>query len=509
LQLPIEASRPILLRFDPSTEPVMRLAFVDTDEFARASPAESGSVERLKSLRRFADDRLKPDLESVDGSAAVKVSGGYEDEIQVFVDQGKLAQLNLSIETIAQRLREENVNLSGGRLEQGTQRFLVRTLNEFTTVQEMADSIVANVGDRPVYLRDVAIVTSGFKDREAITRLDGRESIELAIYKEGDANTVQLAGGLRTRVEALGESLPGGSEIRLVYDHPDLVQDPHGELTPAAAAAFGLAAGTPVILGRVEVIALPVAAGLATNARVGCTILDGGGIHIRTHGEASKLERRLLAIDAIMPYAATWFAVAQGPATVSASWLVELATQLLADAGLIGISRDELVAILEHHATAAAPGAVLFAPGSPAAEQASPDLPAGFTGISGATTFYDLLRSLHEGQALAARAGYGALGGSPAEVRMAGDGAASRLARQVLAAHVDAPVRMVRRERPAAAGAALIATIALAHYPTLADATRDWVEPHLGDLEPVDPDLRAVYARRFPATPAASRGRVA
>jgi HAE1 family hydrophobic/amphiphilic exporter-1 len=145
LQLPIEASRPILLRFDPSTEPVMRYAFVDSDEFAKASPTESGSVERLKSLRRFADDRLKPDLESVDGSAAVKVSGGYEDEIQVYVDQDKLAQLNLSIEMIAIRLREENVNLSGGRLEQGTQRFLVRTLNEFSSVQEMADSIIATV----------------------------------------------------------------------------------------------------------------------------------------------------------------------------------------------------------------------------------------------------------------------------------------------------------------------------------------------------------------------------
>ncbi|MEX1994311.1 MAG: efflux RND transporter permease subunit [Steroidobacteraceae bacterium] len=234
LQLPIEASRPILLRFDPSTEPVMRLAFVDTDEFAKASPAESGSVERLRSLRRFADDRLKPDLESVDGSAAVKVSGGYEDEIQVFVDQDKLAQLNLSIETIARRLREENVNLSGGRLEQGTQRFLVRTLNEFTTVQEMADSIVANVGDRPVYLRDVAIVTSGFKDREAITRLDGRESIELAIYKEGDANTVQLAEGLRARVEELGKSLPAGGEIKLVYDQSRFISSAIGEVRDAA-----------------------------------------------------------------------------------------------------------------------------------------------------------------------------------------------------------------------------------------------------------------------------------
>ena len=189
LQLPLEASRPILLRFDPSTEPVMRYAFVDTDEFAKTSSGESGGVERLKSLRRYADDRLKPDLESVDGSAAVKVSGGYEDEIQIFVDQGKLAQLNLSIENIAQRLREENVNLSGGRLEQGTQRFLVRTLNEFASVQQMADAIIATVDGKAVYLRDVATVTSGYKDREAITRVDGRESVELAIYKEGDANT--------------------------------------------------------------------------------------------------------------------------------------------------------------------------------------------------------------------------------------------------------------------------------------------------------------------------------
>jgi HAE1 family hydrophobic/amphiphilic exporter-1 len=234
LQLPIEASRPILLRFDPSTEPVMRLAFVDTDDHARAAGSDAGSVDRLKSLRRFADDRLKPDLESVDGSAAVKVSGGYEDEIQIFVDQGKLAQLNISIETIARRLREENVNLSGGRLEQGTQRFLVRTLNEFTSVQEMADAIIATVNGKPVYLRDVASVTSGYKDREAITRVDGRESVELAVYKEGDANTVQLAAGIRTRIEELGKSLPTGSELSLVYDQSRFISSAIGEVRDAA-----------------------------------------------------------------------------------------------------------------------------------------------------------------------------------------------------------------------------------------------------------------------------------
>jgi HAE1 family hydrophobic/amphiphilic exporter-1 len=118
LQLPLEATRPLLLRFDPSTQPVVRLALVDT-------AAEAG-VERLKFLRRFADDRLKPEIESIEGSAAVKVSGGFEDEVHVYVDQERLAQLDLSIQLVAQRIGAENVNLSGGRLEQGTQRFLVR-----------------------------------------------------------------------------------------------------------------------------------------------------------------------------------------------------------------------------------------------------------------------------------------------------------------------------------------------------------------------------------------------
>jgi hydrophobic/amphiphilic exporter-1 (mainly G- bacteria), HAE1 family len=229
LQLPLEAKRPLLLRFDPSSEPVMRLAFLDTDATARDE-----GIERLKTLRRFADDRLKPDLEAVEGSAAVKVSGGYEDEVQVFVDQQKLAQMGLSIDTVTRRIRAENVNLSGGRLEQGTQRFLVRTLNEFESIEQMAGAIIATRDGQPVYLRDVAQVTRGFKDREAITRVDGREAIELAVYKEGDANTVQLAEGVRKRLEALGKSLPEGTEIRPVYDQSKFISAAISEVKSAA-----------------------------------------------------------------------------------------------------------------------------------------------------------------------------------------------------------------------------------------------------------------------------------
>ena len=229
LQLPLEATRPLLLRFDPSSEPVLRLALLDQEKPGASLAATP--QERLKYLRRFAEDRLKPDLEAVEGSAAVKVSGGFEDEIQVFVDQQKVAQLGLSIETIARRLRAENVNLSGGRLEQGAQRFLVRTLNEFKTVEEMADAIVAAVAGQPVYLKDVATVTRGYKEREAVTRVNGRESVELAVYKEGDANTVLLAESVQARVEALEKTLPRDVSLSTVYDQSKFISSAIDEVS--------------------------------------------------------------------------------------------------------------------------------------------------------------------------------------------------------------------------------------------------------------------------------------
>jgi len=139
------------------------------------------------------------------------------------VDQQKLSQLGISIGQIAERIRAENINLSGGRLEEGNQRFLVRTLNEFQNIEEFRDAIVAYVADRPVYLRDVATVEQGYKDREAITRVKGQESVELAVYKEGDANTVQVSERIQRRLQALRESMPDDIELITIYDQSTFI----------------------------------------------------------------------------------------------------------------------------------------------------------------------------------------------------------------------------------------------------------------------------------------------
>ena len=227
IDLPDEAQRPLLLRFDPANEPIMRLALTgaaDTD----------GDGATLKQLRTLADEELKNALESVEGTAAVKASGGLEEEIQVLVDQEKIAQLGLSIQSITRRLGAENVNLSGGRLEEGSQRFLVRTINEFSSVEQIGETIIPTPGLSTVHLRDIATVVRGHKDRVAITRIDGRESVELAVYKEGDANTIQVAKKLKERIKSLQETLPQNITIREVYDQSIFIDDAVKQVKNAA-----------------------------------------------------------------------------------------------------------------------------------------------------------------------------------------------------------------------------------------------------------------------------------
>ena len=251
LQLPMEAKPPVLLRFNPSTEPIMRLVL-------SAKPGSGDPLQALKALRRYADEDLKKKLEPVDGVAAVKVSGGLVDEIQVDIDQQRLSQLGLSIGTVIERLKQENVNVSGGRLEEGNQRYLVRTVNQFVDVAEIRDLFIANArtsaagsdapsaaaaGDAvearatsgtPIYLRDIADVRQGYKEREAIIRLGGQEAVELAIYKEGDANTVAAADAVKEKLEALKQQLPPDAELTTIDDQSVFIRSSIREVQKAA-----------------------------------------------------------------------------------------------------------------------------------------------------------------------------------------------------------------------------------------------------------------------------------
>jgi HAE1 family hydrophobic/amphiphilic exporter-1 len=232
LQLPLESSRPLLLRFNPATDPIMRFGLVFTQEFKEAGQGADESS--LKVLRRYADEEIRKRLEPVEGVAAVKISGGLEDEIQIEIDQLKMAQLNLSLDELSARLAAENVNVSAGRLEEGTQRYLVRTINQFRSVAEFGSLIITPGEGRPVYLRDIANVRAGYSEREAIIRMNGQEAVEIAIYKEGDANTVSVAKSINKRLESFSDELPQGMSMDVVDNQSLFIERAISEVVTAA-----------------------------------------------------------------------------------------------------------------------------------------------------------------------------------------------------------------------------------------------------------------------------------
>jgi HAE1 family hydrophobic/amphiphilic exporter-1 len=145
-----------------------------------------------------------------------------------------MARLRLPIEALAYQLGAENVNLSGGRLEEGTRQYLVRTLNEFRSIQEIGDVVISTGDGKPIHLRDIAVVEQGYKEREAVTRLDGVEAVEIAIYKEGDANTVAVAREVERRLQRVRSLLPRGVGLVKVYDQATFIRQSVNEVVRAA-----------------------------------------------------------------------------------------------------------------------------------------------------------------------------------------------------------------------------------------------------------------------------------
>ena len=189
--LPPEAKRPLLLRYDPSLDPIMRIGL-------HGSPT-------LYQLRHLAEHEIKRQLESVQGVAAVRVRGGLEEEIHVELNERQMALMGIDIAGINTLIAHSNINLPGGSLREGQVEYLIRTLNELGSIDEISGLVVARRDDAEIHLGDIARVSLAHKDREVISRVNGRESVEIEIYKEADANIVAVARRIHHRLFGLPE----------------------------------------------------------------------------------------------------------------------------------------------------------------------------------------------------------------------------------------------------------------------------------------------------------------
>lgn len=268
-------------------------------------------------------------------------------------------------------------------------------------------------------------------------------------------------------------------------------------LSPDAAAATGLLAGTPVILGYVDVVCTAVGGGLiARDGEAGCSVLGSTGMHMRHVGGADDVHLNddgsgyVMLLPGENSYAQIQSNMA---ATLNIDWMLDLACGILRDGGVARERRD-LVAGLDERVLAARPLSAIYHPHISEAGERGPFMDpfarAGFTGLSAGAGFDDMMRSVLEGLGFAARHCYEATGKVPAEVRLTGGAARSKAMRQILADVLGVPVRTGGIAEAGAAGAVMIALVQQGHFADIEAAADAWVTPRLS--EPTLPDTALV-----------------
>ena len=232
--------RPLILHYDPSLDPILRIALSTT------SDSELDDEAALFLLRELAEQELKRDLEALDGVAAVRVRGGLERQILIEVREDWMEARGVNLDQVRNTLMSENVNIAGGAIREGDTEFLIRTLNELGTVDEVRQLEVVRPDGVRVAIGEVAEVNSTYKDRKVVSQLDGREAVELEVFKEADANIVAVASTVKESLEGtrsmetgeleggLLEKLPAGVTWALLDDQASFIEQSIDNLTSTA-----------------------------------------------------------------------------------------------------------------------------------------------------------------------------------------------------------------------------------------------------------------------------------
>lgn len=276
-------------------------------------------------------------------------------------------------------------------------------------------------------------------------------------------------------------------------------------LTEAAAKLTNLKAGTPICLGYVDYVCTGLGGGLFDpSGQTGCTVIGSTGMHMRLRPNANTVQLNEEKSGFTVTFPAPGM-VAQMQsnmaATLNIDWLLDVAVGVLADHGLKK-SRADVLKGMDEKVLAREPAKLLYHPYISRTGERSPFMDtaarAMFNGLDTSTDYYDMMRSVFEGLAFAARDCYEVMGPIPKEIRITGGAARSRALRLILASALNTNVRSVMRDEAGAVGAAMIAAVQQKIFPDMAACAKIWVDPHLGAVTTPDAALAVRYTKIFP-----------
>ncbi|MBD3180170.1 MAG: MMPL family transporter [Candidatus Latescibacteria bacterium] len=209
--LPEDSEDPMLIKFDLSMMPVMWIGITADQSY--------------NELYNIVDKRICDPLMRLPGVALAEAVGGEIREIKVTVDQSELEAYQISEESIASVLAAENISRPAGKIEMGRKAYIIRVPGEYTSVDQIAKTVVAVRDGQPVHLRDIAEVVDGYKEKDRRVRVNGESAVLVLAMKQSDENTVEVAESIREELPSLVRNLPSDANLNIIMDSSEFIRD--------------------------------------------------------------------------------------------------------------------------------------------------------------------------------------------------------------------------------------------------------------------------------------------
>jgi HAE1 family hydrophobic/amphiphilic exporter-1 len=208
--LPDDATPPVVQKFDNDSTPVVTISL---------------SADRsIRELTELGDKTVRVQLERVSGVGEVRVVGGLERAINVWIDAERLAAYQIPVTAVRSALTRQNADVPGGNVNTGREELVLRTLGRYTDPRGFEDLVIANVNGSPIRLRDVGHVEDGTKEQRSLARLNGVPTVTLEIRRQSGANTIDVINGIKRELPRISSQLPTDVKMEVIRDQSRYIE---------------------------------------------------------------------------------------------------------------------------------------------------------------------------------------------------------------------------------------------------------------------------------------------
>ena len=208
--LPEDSERPMVVKFNLAEMPVIYFGVTGMDNTFE--------------LKKILEDEVEPKIKHLDGVASFMMMGGDEPEKQIIIDKVKLEQNRISLDEVVQVIGAQNLNMSAGYVDEGIAEFMIRSLGEFTSTEEIANTPISiSQTGKVIYVKDIAEVVDGFKEVRYHVRTNNKPTVMLWISKESGANTLKVSKRVKAELEKIKETIPEDIAFVEIFDQGEIV----------------------------------------------------------------------------------------------------------------------------------------------------------------------------------------------------------------------------------------------------------------------------------------------